>query len=88
MTATRREPYFRVAPKEIRMANNSTLDRPQVVDVKNLLEATDYDGDPVTRPGTDAFNEHGVETSPLLFVDDEKIEDPDDLRRWLARNAH
>ena len=73
------------------MANNATVDRRYDFDVKNLLEAAEYDVDgdhPATRTGADVFNAHGVETSPLLIVDDEKIDDPADLMRWLARNAH
>jgi len=62
------------------------------VEVKELLESAAYDvefHDPRTGPGLDeATTKHGIETSPLLLVDDEPINGDDDLKRWLARNAH
>lgn len=64
---------------------------PYVVDVKNLLEDARYDVEDhhlTTRPVVDASNAHGVETTPLLFIEDEPIGGYEDLRRWLARNAH
>jgi hypothetical protein len=64
---------------------------PYAIDAKNLLEDARYDVGDHDRPVTDAdaFAEgSGVETSPLIYVEDEPIEGIDDLRRWLARNAH
>jgi glutaredoxin len=53
---------------------------------KDLLETTGYEAAPPEGDETPAH--HGVETSPLLFIDDEPIGGYDDLKRWLARNAH
>jgi len=39
-----------------------------------------------TREQTDAFKrEHGLATTPLVFIGDERIGGADDLERWLAR---
>lgn len=38
-----------------------------------------------TRDATDAFKaEHGVRTTPLVFIDGERIGGSDDLERWLT----
>lgn len=66
------------------MSNNATLDRPQGIDLKNLLETPGYDGEDqplATRPLE-------VPDTPMILVDDEPIGDRDELMRWLARNAH
>ena len=41
-----------------------------------------------SREETDAFKrEHGLQTTPLVFVGEERIGGSDDLERWLA-NRH
>jgi hypothetical protein len=65
---------------------------PHGVDVKNLLEnaANDVEAYRSTRPPeTDTFEaQRDFASTPLLLIDDEPIGEWDDLRRWLARNAH
>jgi glutaredoxin 3 len=62
------------------------------VDTNNLLEnaANDVENFPGTkRPDTATFDaQRDVASTPLIFVDDEPIGGVEDLRRWLARNAH
>ena len=41
-----------------------------------------------SREETDAFEEeHGVETTPQLFVDDERIGGSEEIERWLQTQA-
>ena len=41
-----------------------------------------------SRQETDAFEEeHGVETTPQLFVDDERIGGSEEIERWLQTQA-
>jgi glutaredoxin len=41
-----------------------------------------------TRPQTEAFMaEHGVDTTPLIFVDGESVGGCDDLVQWLGEQA-
>ena len=41
-----------------------------------------------SREETDAFQaEHGVDTTPQFFVDDERIGGTDDIEQWLEREA-
>ena len=57
---------------------------PYGVEVKNLLETAGYDvADPrsTTPPDDD-------DSFEAIFIDDEPIGGVEDLRRWLARNAH
>jgi glutaredoxin 3 len=64
---------------------------PSGIDAKNLLEdaINEVDNDLTTQSKVGAFHaQDGVETSPLIFIDDEPIGGNEDLRRWLARNAH
>jgi len=63
------------------MASTSPL---STYSVKELLENVGYE---FAQPDDDARATHGEET-PLLFVEDEPIGGYDELRRWLARNAH
>ncbi len=65
---------------------------PYGVEAKNLLERAGYEVDdrPLTsREATDAFKaQHGVATTPLVFIDDEPVGGCDDVRRMLSRAAH
>jgi hypothetical protein len=61
------------------MASTSPL---STYSVKELLENVGYE---LTQPDG-ARDAHGDDTPPLIF--DEPIGGNDDLRRWLARNAH
>ena len=73
------------------MSSNTNFDRPQRIDVKNLLEATGYDVEdsfPSTLPDVSAETRHVDAATPIVLIDDEEIGDQDDLMRWLARNAH
>lgn len=53
----------------------------------DLLQRNGYEVDDrplTTREQTDAFKaDHGVTTTPLAFVDGERIGGSDDLERWL-----
>lgn len=55
-----------------------------------LLEDAGYDVDdrPLTsREEVDAFKaEHGIATTPLVFVDETRVGDADDLARWMGRH--
>ena len=57
------------------------------VRAKQLLEQSGFEVEDrilATRMEVDAFKEeHGVATTPLIFVDDELIGGSDDLRRYL-----
>ena len=59
------------------------------VRAKQLLEGAGFQVDDrilSTREGVDAFkDEHGVETTPQVFIDDERIGGSDDLERYLAQ---
>ncbi|WP_462116176.1 glutaredoxin domain-containing protein [Lysobacter xanthus] len=54
----------------------------------DLLESEGFDVDdrPLrSREETEAFKqEHGLRTTPLVFVGEEKVGGADDLERWLA----
>jgi glutaredoxin len=54
-----------------------------------MLQRSGYAVDDRTltsREQTDAFKaEHGIRTTPLVFIDGERIGGSDDLERWLAR---
>lgn len=54
----------------------------------DLLQRSGYEVDDrtlTTREQTDRFKaEQGVDTTPLVFVGDERIGGSDDLERWLA----
>ena len=58
------------------------------VRAKQMLEEAGFQVDDRTltsRPEVDAFKtEHGLTTTPLIFIGDEKIGGSDDLERWLA----
>lgn len=53
-------------------------------------EGFQVDDRPLTsREAVDAFKaEQGIETTPLVFVDDERIGGSDDLERWLGARRH
>lgn len=57
------------------------------VRAKKMLEEAGYEVDdrPLTsRPEVDAFKEeHGLRTTPLIFIGDEKIGGSDDLQEYL-----
>lgn len=57
----------------------------------DLLQQAGYAVDDrplVTRGEVDAFkSEHGLRTTPLVFVGDVRIGGADDLERWLADGA-
>lgn len=59
------------------------------VRAKQMLEQAGYEVDdrPLTsRDEVDAFKaEHGLKTTPLIFVGEERIGGSDDLERYLAR---
>lgn len=60
------------------------------VRAKELLEGAGYQIDEhilQTRAEVDAFeDEHGVDTTPQVFIDGEQIGGSDDLERYLARD--
>lgn len=55
---------------------------------KQMLEQAGYEVDDrilTSREEVDAFKaEHGLKTTPLIFIGDERIGGSDDLERWLA----
>ena len=59
------------------------------VRAKEMLEEADYDVDDRvlgSREEVDSFEkEHGVDTTPQVFIDDERIGGSDDLQRYLER---
>ena len=59
------------------------------VRAKQMLEQAGYeieDHQLTTRAEVDAFKqEHGLRTTPLIFIGEEKIGGSDDLERWLAQ---
>lgn len=61
------------------------------VRAKQLLQSAGYTVDDRilrTREQTDAFEaEHQVETTPQIFIDDERIGGSDDLERYLNERA-
>ena len=61
------------------------------VRAKQLLEEAGYEVDDRTltsRGEVDAFKqEHGLRTTPLVFVGDERVGGSDDLERYLERTA-
>jgi hypothetical protein len=63
---------------------------PSGLDAKNLLEdaINEVDNDLTTQSKVGAFHSHDSVETTLLFIDDEPINGNDDLKRWLARNAH
>lgn len=56
---------------------------------KEMLEQAGYEVDDrilASRAEVDAFkSEHGLATTPLIFISDEKIGGSDDLEKWLAK---
>jgi glutaredoxin len=61
------------------------------IDARNLLQEAGLEYGDHDRPASEldaSASQNGVETSPLLFIDDEPIGGQDELQRWLARNAH
>ena len=65
---------------------------PYGVEAKALLEKSGYaveDHHLTTRPEVDSFKaQHGIATTPLIFIDDERIGGCDDLKRWLGERAN
>ncbi|KQR80790.1 glutaredoxin domain-containing protein [Sphingomonas sp. Leaf343] len=61
------------------------------VRAKQLLQAEGWQVDDRilrTREEVDAFKaEHGVATTPQIFVGDQRVGGSDDLERWLADRA-
>jgi glutaredoxin len=61
---------------------------PYGVEAKNLLEESGYDVEDnhlTSREQTELFKaQHGVATTPLIFIGDERVGGCDDLRRRLA----
>lgn len=59
------------------------------VRAKTMLEEAGYDVEDnhlTTRGEVDAFeSEHGLTTTPLIFIGDEKIGDSDDLAEYLGK---
>ena len=59
------------------------------VRAKELLEANDYSVDDrilESREEVDAFkDEHGVDTTPQVFIDDERIGGSEELESYLQR---
>ena len=59
------------------------------VRAKQMLEGAGFQVDDrvlSTREDVDAFkDEHGVATTPQVFIDDERIGGSDDLERYLAQ---
>ena len=64
---------------------------PYGAEAKQLLERAGYEVDDhhlTTREETDRFKaQHGVATTPLIFIDDEPVGGCDEVRRMLARDA-
>ena len=64
---------------------------PYGVEAKRLLERSGYaveDNHLTSRDQTDLFKaQHGVATTPLIFIGDERVGGCDDLRRRLEREA-
>lgn len=62
---------------------------PYGVKAKELLESEGFDIEErllTTRAETDAFKEkHGVDTTPQIFIDGERIGGYDELRRRVAK---
>ncbi len=58
------------------------------VRAKAMLEKADYEVDDKvlrSREEVDAFKaEHGVTTTPLIFIGDERVGGSDDLERYIA----
>jgi glutaredoxin len=58
---------------------------------KELLEQAGFEVDDrilSSREEVDAFKaEHGLVTTPLIFINGEKVGGSEDLRRFLAENA-
>jgi len=65
---------------------------PYGVEAKSLLEQSGYtveDHHLTSRPEVDTFKaQHGVATTPLIFIDDERIGGCSDLKRWLEKKVH
>jgi glutaredoxin len=65
---------------------------PHGVEAKSLLEKSGYtveDHHLTSRTEVDIFKaQHGVATTPLIFIDDEAVGGCDELKRWLASRAH
>jgi glutaredoxin len=65
---------------------------PYGVEAKKLLERSGYaveDNHLTSREQTDLFKaQHGVATTPLIFIGDERVGGCEDLQRRLARDAH
>ena len=61
------------------------------VRAKQLLESEGFEIDEhilESREQTDAFkSEHGVSTTPQVFIDGERIGGSEDLQRYLAENS-
>jgi glutaredoxin 3 len=61
------------------------------VRAKQMLEQAGYEVDdrPLTsREEVDAFKQaHGLRTTPLIFIGEERIGGSDDLEDWLDRSA-
>lgn len=61
------------------------------VRAKQLLESEGFEIDEhilESREQTEAFKtEHGVSTTPQVFIDGERIGGSDDLQRYLAENS-
>ncbi|HZG45769.1 MAG TPA: glutaredoxin domain-containing protein [Allosphingosinicella sp.] len=61
------------------------------VRAKQMLEQAGYDIDDRTltsREQVDAFKaEHGLRTTPLIFIGDERVGGSDDLERYLGDRA-
>jgi glutaredoxin 3 len=57
---------------------------------KEMLEQAGYEVEDhklTSRSEVDAFKEeHGLSTTPLIFIAEERIGGSDDLERWLARS--
>ena len=64
---------------------------PYGLEAKGLLERSGFaveDHHLRSRDETDAFKaEHGVETTPQIFIEGKRIGGHDDLRRWLAKRV-
>lgn len=58
---------------------------PSGTDLKDLLENAGYDAE---RHDAALEKPNRIESMQPLVVEDEPIGDVDELRRWLARNAH
>ena len=87
MSATQANPKVATLHRMVMPAHTC----PYGLKAKQLLEREGYAVDDqwlTTREQTDAFKaQHGVKTTPQVFINGERIGGYEDLKRWTARAA-